>query len=93
MVNDGQLTVQYTAGIRKKLRGQCISAHNSKPPESTKVFVRKVREIELHDVVSSGNIDDEIRDEHPQKWTKQSIVTLEEAPEAYMVVVIAESYY
>jgi hypothetical protein len=34
-VNDGQLTIQYTAGIRKEHHDQFISASIWKPPWST----------------------------------------------------------
>ena len=57
---------------------------------STKVFVHTVREIEHHDVVSYGIFADEFPDEHHREWTKQAVVTLEEATEAYMVEVTAE---
>jgi hypothetical protein len=32
---------------------------------------------------------DEISDKHPREWTKQALITLEEATEAYMVEVTA----
>jgi len=50
-----------------------------------------VREIEHHDVVSSGIFADEFRDKGPQEWTKQALKSLEEATESYMVDVIAEA--
>jgi hypothetical protein len=53
-------------------------------------FFRTVRNIEHHDVVSSGILVDEFPDEHPGEWTKQALITLEEATEVYMVEVIAE---
>jgi len=35
---------------------------------------------------------DEFRDKHPSEWTKQALITLEEATETYMVQAIAESH-
>ena len=61
-----------------------IAARNGKPPWSTKAFVRTVRKIEHHDVVSSGIFADEFPDKHPREWTKQALITSEEAKEAYM---------
>ena len=60
---------------------------------STKAFIRTVREIEHHDVVSSGIFADEFRDKGPREWTKQALKTLEEATESYMVEVIAEASF
>jgi hypothetical protein len=34
---------------------------------------------------------DEFTDKHPHEWMKQDLITLEEATEACMVLVIAES--
>jgi len=56
-----------------------------------KGLVRTVREIEHHDVVSSGIFADNFRDKGPQEWTKQGLKTVEEAMESYMVKVIAKS--
>jgi hypothetical protein len=77
-------------GVRRELRNEFIAAHNWNPPRSTKAFVRKVREIEHHDVVSSGSFADELPDKRPREWTNQTLITLEEATEAYMVEVTAE---
>jgi len=90
--NGGQLTVSRTAGVRRELRNECITARNGKLPWSKKAFVRTVREIEHHDVVSSGIFADEFPDKHLREWTKQALITLEEAMEAYMVEVTAEFY-
>jgi len=49
-----------------------------------------VREIEHHDIVSSGIFADEFPDKRPREWTKQALITLEEATEAYMVEVTAQ---
>ena len=54
-----------------------------KPQWSTKAFVCTVREIEHHDGVSPGIFADEFPDEHPREWTKQALITLEAATEAY----------
>jgi hypothetical protein len=86
----GQLTVKHTAGVRRELRNEFIAARNGKPTWSTKAFVCTVREIEHHDVVSSGIFADEFPDKRPRKWKKQTVFTLEETPEAYMVEVTAE---
>ena len=72
------------------LQNESIAARNGKPPWSTKALVRTVCKIEHHDVVSSGIFTDEFPDEHPREWTKQAVITLEEATEAYMVDVTAE---
>jgi len=77
-------------GVRKELRNEFIVAHNRKPPWSSEAFVRTVCEIEHHDVVSSGIFADEFPDTHPREWTKQALITLEEATEAYMLKVTAE---
>ena len=49
-----------------------------------------VREIEHHDVVSSGIFTDEFPDKHPWEWTRQALITFEKATEAYMVEVTPE---
>ena len=86
----GRLTVLRTAGVCIELRTKFIAACNGKPPWSTKAFARTVREIEHHDVVSSGIFGDEFPDKRPHEWTKQASITLEEATEAYTVEVTAE---
>jgi hypothetical protein len=55
-----------------------------------KAFVRTLREIEYHSVVSSGFGADVFADKHHCEWTKAAVITLEEATEAYMVEVTAE---
>jgi len=77
-------------GVRRELGNEFVAARNGKPPWSTTAFVRTVREIEHHDVVSSGMFADEFPDKHPREWTTQALITLEEAIEAYMVEVSAE---
>jgi len=72
------------------LRNEFIAAGNGKPPWSTQAFVRTVSKIEHHDVVSSGIFAEEFPDKRPCEWTKQAVITLEEATEAYMVEVTAE---
>jgi len=83
--------ISHTAGVRWELREQFIAARNGKPPWSTKAFVRTVREIKHHDVVSTGIFADEFGDKNPWEWTKQRLTTLEDAMEVYMVEVMAES--
>jgi len=92
MVNSRQLTVYHVAGVRRELREQFITARNRKPPWSTKAFIQTVREIEHHDIVSSGTFTDAFRDKGPREWTKQALITFEETTEAYMVEVIAASH-
>jgi len=58
-----------------------------------KAFVRTFREIEHHDVFSSGIFGDEFHDKGPRGWTKEPLNTLEEARVLYMVEVIAESSF
>jgi len=89
LVNGHQLTGYHAAGVRQVLRDQFNAARNGKPPWSTKAILRKVHEIEHHDVVSSEIFADEIRDKHPRDWMKQSSIALEEATEVYMVEVMA----
>jgi hypothetical protein len=90
VANGGQLTEKRTEGVRRELGTEFIAARNRKPPWSTKAFVRIVCEIEHHDVVSSGIFTNEFPDKRPREWTKQALITLEEATEAYMVEVTAE---
>jgi hypothetical protein len=78
-------------GVHRELRYQLIAARNGKPPWLTKAFVHTVRKIEHLDVLSSGIFADEFRDLHPQVWTKQALINLEEATEAYLVEVLAKS--
>jgi hypothetical protein len=56
-------------------------------------FVHTVRKIEHHDVVSSGMFMDEFRDKSHREWAKQTLKTLDEDTESYMVEVIAESSF
>jgi hypothetical protein len=56
----------------------------------TKAFAHTVCKIEHHDVVTSGIFADELPDKHSQEWTKQALITLKEATEAYMLQVTAE---
>jgi len=84
-VDDRQLMIERAAGVCRELRDQFLASHNRKPPWSTKAFVRTVRDIEHHDVVSSGTFADECSDKNPQMWTKQASTTLVDATEAYML--------
>jgi len=79
--------------IWRELRDQYLAARNGKPPWPTKTFVRTVQEIEPHDVVSSGILADKFGDKRPRELTKKALNTFEEAPEAYMVEVIADSHF
>jgi hypothetical protein len=76
--------------VHSELRNEFIAARNRKPPWSTKAFIRTVREIEHHDVVSTGIFADLFPDKRPREWTKQTFITLEEVTEVYMVEVTAE---
>ena len=58
---------------------------------STKAFGRTVREIKYHDVGSLGIFADEFSDKNPREWTKQALTIFQDATEAYMVEVLAES--
>jgi len=91
-VNSNLLTEQCTAGVRRELHNQFITARNRNHPRLTMAFVRTVSEIKCCDVVSSGIVADEFRDNHPCEWTKQALISLEEATEVYMVEVFAESH-
>jgi len=88
-VNSRQWTLKQIAGIRQNLYDQCITAPNGKDQWSTMEFVHTVSEIEYHDVVSSGIFTEEFAEKHPREWTKQALITLEEATKAYMIEVIA----
>ena len=50
-----------------------------------------MREIEHHDVVSGENFADDFSNKHPREWTKHALSALEDATQAYIVEVIAES--
>jgi hypothetical protein len=92
VVNASQLTVYHTAGVRWELGDQFIAAHNGKPRWSTKALVHTVREIKLHNAVSSWVLADEFPDKHPREWTERALITFEEAMEGYMVEVLAASH-
>ena len=77
--------------MHRELRYQFLAARNGKPPLLTKSFVRSVQQIERQDVVSSGIFPHEFSDKNPEQWTKQTLTTLEDAMQAYMVEVLAES--
>jgi len=91
-VDDGQLTVYRTADVRRDLRDQFIAARKGIPPWSTQAFLRTVREIEHHDVVSSSIVTDQSSDKRPREWTNQALTTLVEATESYMMEVTANSH-
>jgi hypothetical protein len=79
--------------VRREICDQCIAADNGKPSWSMKAFIRTVRKIKHHDVVSPGVFAFEFRDKCPQEWTIQSLKTLEEATESDMVDVIGEASF
>jgi len=91
-VTSGQITISHTAGVCRELRNEIIAACNRKPPWSTREFVAIVREIEHHDVASSGIFVYEFSDMNPREWKKWASITSAKATEAYMVDVIAESH-
>jgi len=91
-VDGHQPMIWYPAGVYRELRDQCIATRNGKPRWETKIFVWIVSEINHHDVVSSGIFADECSDKQPQERTKQAIPTLEDAPDLYLLNVIAESH-
>jgi hypothetical protein len=70
-----------------------MGAHNGKYPWSTKAYLRTVREIEHHDVVSSGIFVHEFGDNGPREWLKQALKIWEEAMESYVVEVIAKASF
>jgi len=78
-VDERQLIIWHAAVECRELRDQFPAARNGEPPWSTKAFVHTVREIEHHDVVSSGMIAEEFSDKNPREWTKQALTTLEDA--------------
>jgi hypothetical protein len=78
-VNDGQQRIECTAVVRSGLRHEFVICCNGKSPWSTKACVRAVRDIEYHDVASSGIVADKFHDKCPREWTKPVHKTLEEA--------------
>jgi hypothetical protein len=90
LANGGQLTVLRTAVVRRALHNEFITTRRGKPPWSTNTFVHTVCHIEHHDVVNSGIFVDEFPHKRLREWTKQALITVEEATEAYMVEVTAE---
>jgi hypothetical protein len=84
-VNDQQFTVYSTAGVRRELPHQFVAAHNTKPPWSTKAFVRTVREIEHHNVACSVIFGNAFPYKHPREWTTQPVIPLGEASKEYVV--------
>ena len=91
-VDDNQLTESCTGRVLEVLRDQFIAAYSRKPPWSTKSLVRTIREIEHHNVVSSGIFSEKDGDKCLREWTEHAIKTLEEGTELYMVEVTAESH-
>jgi len=54
-------------------------------------FVRKVHIMEHDYVARSGILPDEFSDKNSQEWPKQTLITLVDATDTYMVEVIAKS--
>ena len=90
-VHGRQLMIWHTAGAPRELHDQVRAASDGKPPWPTKAFVRTVRTIKHHEVVSSAISADEFSDKNPGESTRQALTTSEDATEAYMVEVITES--
>lgn len=63
-VHCDQLTLYGTGCDRRQLQDNWNPAVNKKLPWSTKVFVRTVRDIQYHDVASSGTFADKFLDRH-----------------------------
>jgi hypothetical protein len=52
-----------------------------------------VHKINIRDIVISGRFPDEFPAQDPQAWTKQDLITLEEATEVCMVEVTTEFHW
>ena len=91
-VNGHQWIIWHKSGIRKELRDQFIATRSGKPPWSSQAVVCTVCKIKHHDVISSAIVVDEFPNEHPRKWRKQVLITLEEAMEEYMAEELAKSH-
>jgi hypothetical protein len=66
-------------GIHRDLGDKLIAALNGRPARWTIAFVRIVRDIEYHDVVSSVMYVEEFPDKHPREWTEHALITFQEA--------------
>jgi hypothetical protein len=77
----------------RELHDRFIISCNGKLPWSTMEFIRTVREIEHHDVVSRSIFAVEFHDNFQRKWTKQAVKFLVEATEPYIVKVIPKSHF
>lgn len=69
-----------------------IPANNGKLQWWTEAVVCTVHEVEHHNISSSAILADEYHVIHPRHWMKQTIKTLEEAMEFYIVEIIAKSH-
>lgn len=78
--------------ILKELPAKFISSRNGKPPWFTKALVRTVHMMKHHDVVGSGIAVNKFHDKRTHECTKQELIPLEEATEAYMVEDTAETH-
>jgi len=67
-VDGHQLTIYCAAGVRRELPEQFIPARNGEPSWLTKAFVSTVRQIEHHDVDSSGIFTGKSCNKCPQEW-------------------------
>jgi hypothetical protein len=92
MLNSRELTVYHSAGVRREPRDQFTAACYRKCPWSINEFICTVRDIIHHDDVSCGIIEQELRDNHPQGWSKQDIITFDEATEEYIIEGTAASH-
>jgi hypothetical protein len=88
--NGDKLTLYHKAGLHTELSNEFITVRNGKPPWWTQVFVRTDREIEQHYDVRCGILAAEFPDKHPRDWTKQGLITLDDATEVDMVEAMAE---
>jgi len=92
VVKDHQSTVYYTAGVGEELPDHVLAACNGKSPWSTKAFVQTVRELKHQDDIITRIFIVKFPNKNPAEWTTQAVITLEEAKDAYMVEVFAESH-
>jgi len=92
MINSHQITLWCRVGVSRELRKQFIAAHNGKPSWLTKAYVCTVHDVEGHNFLNHGVVTDELHDIHPREWTNQTLITVEEATEVYMVGVLANCH-
>jgi len=90
VVTGRQLTVERTACTGRDQPDQIIADRNGKHACSTNALVLTVWEIGHHHIVRSGIFADDFCYKLPCEWTKQCLITLEEAMDASMVELVAE---